>query len=77
MNKIIAIVGMCGSGKSIASDYFEKIGFQKIYFGGVTMDILKEKKLEITPENERQIRDNLINKIAKVTVSEAKQDCLM
>lgn len=59
MNKIVAIVGMCGSGKSIASDYFEKIGFQKIYFGGVTMDILKEKNLEITPENERQIRDNL------------------
>ena len=25
MNKIIAIVGMCGSGKSIASEYYEKL----------------------------------------------------
>mgnify|MGYP004672591885 CR=1 FL=1 len=31
MNKVIAIVGMCGSGKSIASDYFEKIGYEKVY----------------------------------------------
>ncbi len=29
MNKIIAIVGMCGSGKSIASDYYEEKGFEK------------------------------------------------
>ena len=41
MNKVIAIVGMCGSGKSIASDYFEKIGYEKVYFGGVNMDFLK------------------------------------
>ena len=44
MNKIIAIVGMCGSGKSIASDYYEKKGFEKIYFGGVTLDKLNDVK---------------------------------
>ena len=33
MNKIIAIVGMCGSGKSVASDYLESIGYKKVYFG--------------------------------------------
>ena len=44
MNKIIAIVGMCGSGKSIASDYYEEKGFEKIYFGGVTLDKLKSLK---------------------------------
>lgn len=59
MNKVIAIVGMCGSGKSIASDYFEKIGYEKVYFGGVTMDVLKEKNLEINPENEKRIREEL------------------
>ena len=32
MNKIIAIVGMCGSGKSVASDYLESIGYKKVYF---------------------------------------------
>ena len=45
MNKIIAIVGMCGSGKSIANDYFVKKVFKIIYFGGVTIDKLKENNL--------------------------------
>ena len=47
MNKIIAIVGMCGSGKSIATEYYEKLGFKKVYFGGVTIEKLKEEKKTI------------------------------
>jgi len=58
-NKLYAIVGMCGSGKSIASDYLVELGFNKIYFGGVTMDKLKEANLEITPENEKMMRESL------------------
>lgn len=57
--KIIAIVGMCGSGKSIASEYFEKIGYKKIYLGGITMDKLKEENLEVNPENEKMMRERL------------------
>ena len=30
MNKIIAIVGMCGSGKSVASEYLENKGYEKV-----------------------------------------------
>ena len=59
MNKLIAIVGMCGSGKSIASDYYENLGYQKVYFGGVTMAKLKEAGLEVNPENERAMREGL------------------
>lgn len=59
MNKLVAIVGMCGSGKSIASDFYEKRGYKKVYFGGVTMDKLKEAGLEITPDNERMMREKL------------------
>ena len=59
MKKIVAIVGMCGSGKSIASDILEKKGFQKVYFGGVTLEKLKEKGLEVTPENEKMMREKL------------------
>ena len=47
MNKIIAIVGMSGSGKSVASTYLESMGYSKVYFGGVTMKKLKEEGLEI------------------------------
>ena len=59
MNKIIAIVGMSGSGKSVASTYLESMGYSKVYFGGVTMKKLKEEGLEVTPENEKMMRNKL------------------
>lgn len=59
MNKILAIVGMCGSGKSVASEYYENLGFKKVYFGGVTLDKMKESNIEITPENEKAMREGL------------------
>ncbi len=63
MGKIIAIVGMCGSGKSVASDYLESMGYKKVYFGGVTMEKLKENNMEITPENEKYMREKLRNEL--------------
>lgn len=59
MNKIIAIVGMCGCGKSIASEYYEARGYKKVYFGGVTMDQLKKEGLDVTPDNEKMMRERL------------------
>lgn len=59
MRKIIAIVGMCGSGKSIASAKLEELGYKKVYFGGVTMEKLQESGLEVTPENEKMMREKL------------------
>ncbi len=61
MNKVVAIVGMCGSGKSIASDILVEKGYEKVYFGGVTMEKLKESGLEVTPENEKMMREKLRN----------------
>ncbi|MFH1439221.1 MAG: AAA family ATPase [Candidatus Woesearchaeota archaeon] len=58
-NKIIAIVGLSGSGKSVATEFFENKGFTKIRFGQITMDILREKGLEINETNEREIREGL------------------
>ena len=59
MKNIIAIVGMCGSGKSVASEILEQMGYNKIYFGGVTMEKLKEANLEVNPENEKMMREKL------------------
>ena len=59
MKKLLAIVGMCGSGKSIASDHLTELGWNKIYFGGVTMDKLKENNLEVNPTNEKMMREKL------------------
>ena len=61
-HKIIAIVGMCGAGKSVGCKILEDKGFKVVYFGKVTMDILKDKNMEITPENEKLIREDLRNK---------------
>ena len=59
MNKLIAIFGMSGSGKTIACSYFENIGFKKVYFGGVTLEKIKELNLEVNENNERIVRENL------------------
>ena len=59
MMKIVAIVGMCGSGKSVASEILESMGYKKVYFGGVTMEKLKESGLEVNPENEKMMREKL------------------
>lgn len=58
-NKIIAVVGMCGSGKSVAVDEFVRLGWQKIYFGEATFIKMKELGLEINEENERKARELL------------------
>lgn len=59
MKHIIAIVGMCGSGKSVACDLLEEKGYKKVYFGGVTLNELKKQHLEINPENEKRVRESL------------------
>lgn len=59
MNKLIAVVGMAGSGKSIASDYLEDQGWTKIYFGGVIYKLMNEQGIEITPESQKKFREKL------------------
>ena len=59
MNKIIVVVGMCGVGKTVACDYLESLGLDRIYFGAITFEKLKEEGLEATPDNERLMREKL------------------
>lgn len=62
MNKIIALVGMPGTGKSVVSDFFEVQGYASIYFGGVTMDVMRDKGMEPNEENEKAVREELRKK---------------
>ena len=57
--KIVAFVGMPGSGKSTAVDYLTEKGHPKVYFGGVVLAAVKEAGLDINPENEKFIRNKL------------------
>ena len=57
MNKVIAIVGMCGAGKTEVTNYFVDRGFERVYFGAITFDEMRKRGLEETQENERKIRE--------------------
>lgn len=59
MNRIIAIVGMCGSGKSVVVDYFLSKNFKKVYFGGITYEKMEEEGIPINKENERKMQKKL------------------
>jgi dephospho-CoA kinase len=57
--KIIATVGMAGSGKSVAGERLESLGFAKVYFGGLTIEEVKRRGLEVNEKNERAVREEL------------------
>lgn len=59
MKKVIAVVGMCGSGKSVICEYLENLGYHKLYFGGITYKLMKEQGIERTPDSERIFREKL------------------
>jgi dephospho-CoA kinase len=61
-NKAVAVVGMCGSGKSAVCGLFEARGWQKVYFGGVTVSELKRQGIAINEKNERAMRESLRRK---------------
>ena len=57
--KIVAFVGLTGSGKSSAVDYLTNKGYPKVYFGGVVLDAMTKASLEHTQENEQPFREQL------------------
>ncbi|MFA6553210.1 MAG: AAA family ATPase [Patescibacteria group bacterium] len=56
-HKIIALVGMCGAGKSEVADRFVASGYSYLRFGQITLDEVKRRGLEPKEENERPIRE--------------------
>ncbi len=60
--KILAFVGLAGSGKSAAVDYLTSKGYPRVYFGGIILDAMTEAGLEHTQENEKSFREELRRK---------------
>ena len=58
-NQIIALVGLCGSGKSSIGHYLQELGYKKVYFGDLTIQELKKNNMPIVQDNERFIREKL------------------
>lgn len=61
-NKAVAVVGMCGSGKSVVTQMFVENGWEQVYFGGVTVGELKKQGIEVNEANERKMREGLREK---------------
>ena len=57
--KVVAIVGMSGSGKSEVARIFEQKGVARIRFGDLTDKEVLRRGLELTEENERSVREQL------------------
>lgn len=63
--KILAFVGLAGSGKTTAVEYLTEKGFPKVYFGGIVLDAMTKAGLEHTQENEKPFREELREKEGK------------
>jgi dephospho-CoA kinase len=57
--KVIALVGMPGAGKSSCVEHLEQKGWPSVYFGGITVDEVKARGLEVNEANERLVREDL------------------
>jgi len=63
--KILAFVGLTGSGKSTAVEHFTNKGYPRVYFGGIVLQAVKDAGLEINEHNERTFREDLREKEGK------------
>ncbi|MDO4889099.1 MAG: dephospho-CoA kinase [Candidatus Saccharibacteria bacterium] len=59
--KLVAFVGMAGSGKSVAVDYMTENGAPKVYFGGMIYKEMERRGIERTPdgESEKKFREEI------------------
>ena len=57
--KIVALVGMAGSGKSEVARYFEKNGYVRIRFGDIIDEEVKKRGLPLNEANELTVRERL------------------
>ena len=59
--KILAIVGMSGSGKSVAVDYLTAKGYPKVYFGGMIYKEMEKRGITRTEdgESEKKFREEI------------------
>lgn len=63
--KIVAFVGLAGSGKSVAVEYLTEKGIPKVYFGGIIYKAMNEAGIEITWESQKQFREEIREKEGK------------
>ncbi|MDL2363600.1 MAG: AAA family ATPase [Patescibacteria group bacterium] len=64
-HKIIVFVGMPGAGKSVCVDYLKEHDVPFVYFGGITMDEVKRRGMEVNEASEKFVREDIRAKEGK------------
>jgi len=57
--KMIAFVGMTGSGKSAAAKYLKEKGVPDVYLGGVILRAMDKLGIDSTPEAQQKFREDI------------------
>lgn len=63
--KMIAFVGLAGSGKSAATNYLREKGIPGVYLGGIIYKAMEEAGIEITPDSQTEFREKIREKEGK------------
>lgn len=76
--KVITLVGMPGAGKSFCVDYLTSKGLPSVYFGGITVEEVKRRGLEVNEANEKTVREDLrategLDVMAKRIITQVEQ----
>jgi dephospho-CoA kinase len=58
----LALVGMPGSGKTLCAKHLEERGYYQFRFGAIVTDEVRQRGQQITPENERVVREEFRRK---------------
>ena len=64
-NKVVVFVGMPGAGKSVCVDYMKDRGYPNVYFGGITMDEVKRRGMDVNEASEKFVREDIRAKEGK------------
>ena len=75
--RIVAFVGLAGSGKSSAVEYLTEKRIPKIYFGGIIYKAMEEAGIDVTWESQQKFREEIRKKegkdfVVKRAVKEAR-----
>ena len=63
--KVIVFVGMPGAGKSVCVDYLKAKGMPSTYFGGITIEEVKRRGMEVNEASEKLVREDIRAKEGK------------
>jgi dephospho-CoA kinase len=63
--KILVFVGMPGAGKSVCVNYLKEKGLPFTYFGGITLDEIKRRGMEVNEASEKLVREDIRAKEGK------------